>query len=115
MANQKICIWNGKSGAKYKYHIHTLPVDFNANQDGNYIFSKYNKNKKWVPIYIGQGDLKDRTENHHKIKCISNKGATHVHVHLNPNKKDRLFEEEDLLKNYQNAYQPIGCNEREGG
>ena len=104
--------WIGGSGKQYTYSIYELPVNFDPNQDGNYIYSKRNANNKWAPIYIGQGDLKDRTGNHHQALCISRKGATHVHAHLNSRKEDRLNEEADLLANYTNAYQPAGCNEQ---
>jgi len=66
-------------------------------------------------IYIGQGDLKDRVENHHQAACIERKGATHIHVHLNGRHADWVAEEQDLLANYSNAYQPTGCNEKKGG
>lgn len=107
--------WNGKSGKQYKYYIWELPANFDPNQDGNYIYSKRNAEKRWVPIYIGQGDLKERAENHHQALCLARKGATHIHVHRNEAKADRIAEEKDLLANYTNAYQPTGCNEREGG
>ncbi|MBD3375760.1 hypothetical protein GF406_12050 [candidate division KSB1 bacterium] len=112
MSEHKTIYWIGASGKEYKYFIWELPVNFDANQDGNYIFTKLNANNKWVPIYIGQGDLKERMENHHQADCIRRKGATHVHVHLNSNKEDRISEESDLLRNYTNANQPSGCNEQ---
>ena len=115
MADHPTINWTGESGKQYKYYIWELPANFSENQDGNYIYSRLNENNRWVPIYIGQGDLKDRTENHHQADCIKRKGATHIHVHLNGRKEDRLAEERDLLANYTNAYQPNGCNEREGG
>jgi len=68
-----------------------------------------------VPIYIGEGDLKDRSENHHQAGHIGQKRATHFHCHLNRSKESRLNEESDLLAHYTNAYQPTGCNERTGG
>jgi hypothetical protein len=65
----------------------------------------------WVPVYIGQGDLSKRaTTDHHRIRCIDSKGATHVHLQLNAKKDDRLAEEQDLLANYTNALMPEGCN-----
>jgi len=70
---------------------------------------------QWVPVYIGQGDLKDRATNHHQARCIQQKGATHFHCHKNDLESNRLAEERDLLGNYTQAYQPIGCNERFGG
>jgi hypothetical protein len=115
MAEHLICNWTGASGASYKFYIWELPVNFNEGQNGNYIYSKRNAAGRWVPIYIGQGDLKDRSENHHKSSCISSKGATHIHVHLNSTENDRLTEEQDLLAFYKNAYTPLGCNEKEWG
>ena len=111
----KTCDWIGGSGTKYTYHIHELPISFKKN-DGNYIYSKLNANSNWVPIYIGEGDLSERIgDRHHQATCIRNKGATHVHEHLNSTKNARKIEEQDLLQNYTNAYQPNGCNEKEGG
>ena len=107
--------WPGASGKQYKYYIWELPANFSENQGGNYIYCWLNKNNQWVPIYIGQGDLKNRTENHHQADCIKRKGATNIHVQLNGREDDRLAEEGDLLANFTNAYRPDGCNEREGG
>ena len=62
-----------------------------------------------VPVYIGQGDLSKRaTADHHRIRCIDSKGATHVHLHLNSKKDARIAEEQDLLANYLNALTPDG-------
>ncbi|NCQ16316.1 hypothetical protein GW814_01515 [Candidatus Falkowbacteria bacterium] len=114
MSEKPTVNWTGASGKPYTYHIWELPANFNPNQNGNYIYTKI-MNNQWVPIYIGQGDLKDRTENHHKAVCIRSKGATHIHVHLNSIEANRLAEEQDLLARYTNAYEPSGCNERIGG
>lgn len=116
MSNTPTCTWTGASGTNYTYYIHKLPVSFNANQDGNYIFSKLNSENRWVPIYIGQGDLHDRiSDDHHQARCIKTRGATHVHVHSNSTERARLAEEQDLLAYYTNAYTPNGCNEKIGG
>lgn len=110
--SDQTCDWVGVSKNTYTYFIHTIPVSFNNDQDGNYIFTK-KVDGKWRPIYIGQGDLGDRiSANHHKIDCIERKGATHVHVHLNSNKVAREHEEADLLANYTQSYEPTGCNEK---
>lgn len=112
----KTCIWVGSSGNKYTYRVHKLPVSFNKDQYGNYIFARLNDKGKWVSIYIGEGDLGDRvSDNHHKAKCIISKGATHVHVHLTPSKTAGQAEEADLLAHYTNAFAPTGCNEAPGG
>jgi hypothetical protein len=109
------CTWTGESGRGYTYHVHALPISFNAGQLGNYIYSKLNANDQWVPIYIGQGDLGDRvSDSHHKAQCIKAKSATHVHVHLSATKKAAETEEADLLGYYANAFEPHGCNEASG-
>ena len=93
-----------------------LPASFNEDQYGNYIYTRRNNEDRWVPIYIGEGDLGDRvSDNHHKAKCIKSKGATHVHVHLTANKKAGQAEEADLLARFTNALMPHGCNEAPGG
>jgi len=116
MTGHATCTWYGGSGKAYTYYIHPLPIAFNAGQDGNYIFSRMNEEGKWVPIYIGEGDLADRiSDGHHQAASIGQKGATHVHAHLNRAVRDRTDEEADLLARYTNAYKPFGCNERVGG
>jgi hypothetical protein len=116
MAELPKCTWTGKSGTLYNYFIHPLPVTFNRDQCGNYIFSRKNEQGKWVPIYIGEGNLADRVcDQHHQAASIKRKGATHVHEHLNSRHDDRIGEEADLLARYTNAYTPNGCNERVGG
>lgn len=65
-------------------------------------------------LYIGQGDLDARVSaNHHKADCVKSKKATHVHAHLNEKKEDRESEEADLLDNYPEAFEPVGCNEKQ--
>ena len=115
MSKSEATYWEGASGRLYKYFIHELPTSFSENQEGNYIFCKKDYLGIWVPVYIGQGDLSRRiSENHHKIRCIGERGATHVHVHLNEVEEIRVAEEKDLLDKHSEAYQPIGCNEKKG-
>ncbi len=115
MASTGTCEWAGASGTKYTYHVYTNPPNFNANQDGNYIYTKL-VNGFWIPVYIGEGCLSDRCcDNHHKSKDIAKKGATHVHAHKVSGQSTRRAEERDLLANFPNAYEPVGCNEKIGG
>lgn len=110
------CDWIGVSGARYTYYVYERHPSISAGQDGNYIYAKLNAEKKWVPVYIGQGDLSVRASgNHHQIGCIDAKGATHVHMHKNGRESDRRAEETDLLANYGNSYTPNGCNVKIGG
>ncbi|WP_157095452.1 hypothetical protein [Bradyrhizobium sp. AT1] len=111
MAGQETCQWIGSSGQKYLYYVYPRGPSINAGQDGNYIYAKKNAAGYWVPIYIGEGDLSKRAStDHHRSQCIDLKGATHVHLRLNPSKDARRAEEQDLLKNYKNALTPHGCN-----
>lgn len=115
MDTNTTCNWIGTSGTTYTYHVYTLPQTFSKKQDGNYIYVTI-VNNQWNPIYIGEGDLGERvSENHHQAECISKKGATHVHAHLNSSEKSRTSEESDLLANYTQSYSPTGCNEKTGG
>ena len=116
MANNNSVIWKGASGKEYTYWIYQIPASFNSGQNGNYIYTKV-VNNMWVAVYIGQGDIGDRTkiDNHHQSRCLKSKGVTHVHVHLNAREVDRIAEEQDLLAGNPEAYQPIGCNEKTSG
>ena len=110
--------WIGGSGKSYPHEVHSWPprlLGLGISGSGNYIFVRRVPDG-WVPIYIGQGDFSERlTTNHHKYDCISRKGATEVHVMVNPNEQDRLAVESDLLRKYTGAYSPTGCNEKTGG
>lgn len=115
MATSPTCKWIGGSDTRYTYYIHELPVSFQEAY-GNYIYSKRNSEDRWVPIYIGEGELSDRVSSgHHRAECIQEKGATHVHVHTTSSKDKGEAEEQDLLGNYTNAYEPYGCNIKPGG
>jgi hypothetical protein len=116
LADHETCTWTGASGQNYTYYIHPRHPNINAGQMGNYIYAKKNAAGRWVPVYIGQGDLSVRsTRDHHRIECIDKKGATNIHMHLNSRETDRLAEERDLLGRYTNAYAPEGCNVKKGG
>ena len=66
-----------------------------------------------VPIYIGEGNLTQRAAPDWRgIQCIEAKGATHVHLHVNYDRDDRLAEVKDLLENFSQAQVPDGCNEK---
>jgi len=104
-------MWPGASGRKYKYHVHELSWPPAADQAGNYIFARKVANG-WEAVYIGQGDLKARKNDHIGQGCVTRNGATHFHAHLNSNETDRLAEESDLLAQHVEVYGPTGCNTR---
>ncbi len=110
------CIWPGASGVEYEYYVHKLPASLKTGQNGNYIYARQNPLGQWVPVYIGEGDLGERSgPAHHKAGCIRQKGATHFHCHLKSDAAARRVEEADLLSRFTDAFAPTGCNEKPGG
>ncbi len=83
-----------------EYYIKTLPANFDGNQIGNYVFAKLFKGK-WVPIGIGEGVLHNAVSDVQKLENVLEKGATHIHVRLNPNVAERIEEEADLRASYE--------------
>ena len=90
--------WEGKSGKKYGYWINAIGTPMKA-VPGNYIFASETEPHKHRPIYIGQtGDLSERFDNHHKMPCIRQNGATHIHTHeSSADEAIRKAEEADLI------------------
>ena len=101
--------WRGQSGKTYTYYIAELPWRPAPDQDGNYIFAKL-INGIWHAVYIGQGDLQDRYDAALNESCVSRKGATHYHRHLNSSAESRRQEESDLIAGNPECKHPNGCN-----
>lgn len=116
MAEHPTCTWTGASGKKYVYEIHLRHPRMAPNEAGNFIYTRQDEHRRWVPVYIGQGNLTQRGGmDPPRLACVEAKGATHVHLHVNSKKEDRLAEQKDLLDNFPQAYSPDGCNEGPGG
>jgi len=116
MADSLTCTWTGASGKMYVYEIYARHPKLPPNEPGNFIYAKRNEQGRWLPIYIGEGNLTQRAgTDSRELACIDGKGATHVHVHVNYSHADRVTEVKDLLENFPQAYAPDGCNERTGG
>ena len=110
MSEKEKVNWKGISGTEYTYEVFPKESTFNPNQDGNYIFAKQTR-IGWEAVYIGQGDLKSRTQDETHLNCATLKGFTHYHVHLNNSKIDRNYEEEDMIKgNLECLAENGGCN-----
>jgi hypothetical protein len=113
---QLTCIWTGASGRKYVYEVYARGPDLPPNIPGNFIYAKLDGHRRWVPVCIGEGNLTQRASADWRcLACVDAKGATHVHVHVNFKKRDRIAEEKDLLENFPQAFAPDGCNERPRG
>ena len=114
MAEAPKVSWPGASGKAYNYFVHDLSWNPRRGQDGNYIFARQIPSG-WEAVYVGQGDLRDRKDAAISDGCVTEKGATHFHCHLNADEQSRLAEEEDVLEGNTEAYTPTGCNEKRGG
>ena len=112
MTERQTCTWTGASGRKYVYDVYRRHPHVTPQQAGNFVYAKMDQRKRWVPIYIGEGDLVQRSAvERARAACIDAKGATHVHLHVNFDKEDRIAEENDLLSNFPQAHIPDGCND----
>lgn len=100
MAEQTIK-WPGQSGEEYLYHIYEIGRQMEP-VPGNYIFARKTEAGKFVPIYIGEtADISERFDNHHKMPCIRENGATHICTHKSSaNDKERQAEEADLIAHW---------------
>ena len=116
MADNLTCTWTGASGKMYVYEIYARHPKLTPNEPGNFIYTKMDEHKRWLPIYIGEGNLTQRAgPDPRGVACIDAKGATHVHVRVNYSRDDRVAEVKDLLENFPQAFAPEGCNEKTGG
>ena len=102
--------WVGESGTQYPYEIHPLDAQFQS-VPANYIYAGQSEDGTWVPIYIAQTRaLAQRLEGHVSIADATEKGATHIHVHLSTlGQAARCSEEHDLLEHWH----PV-CNDAVG-
>lgn len=101
--------WTGKSNRNYLFTIYTKDTVFNE-IDSNYIFAK-KTSAGWNAVYIGEGNLKTRTQDEEHLRCATQKGFTHYHVHVNKNESARKSEETDLIQgNPECLFENGGCN-----
>jgi hypothetical protein len=116
MTNHLTGAWTGASGRKYVYEINARHPKLSPNEPSNYIYAKMNEYRRWVRIYIGEGNLTQRAATApRRIECTDEKGATRLHLHVNYDRDDRETEVNDLLENFPRAYALDGCNEKKGG
>jgi hypothetical protein len=94
------------SGKKYVYDVRPRePARARAYRGpGNFIWAKMDEHRRWVPVYIGAGDLTQcAAEEPQAAKYVDAEGATHVHIHANFDRESRLAEARDLLENFPEA------------
>lgn len=103
--------FQGASGTTYAYYV--FPLDFSPKDDqfGNYMLARQSQEGRWIPVFIGQGNLKERVSDKAHMRNAQKKGATHILARVNQNEHLRRVEERDLLVAHPEACAPTGCNE----
>ncbi len=116
MADQLTCTWTGASGRKYVYDVYARHPKLPPNEPGNYIYAKMDQHRRWVPIYVGEGNLTQRAATDPRgVAAIEAQGATHVHLHVNYDRDDREAELQDLLETFPQALGPETRKKHTGG
>ena len=103
--------WTGAAGTSYRFWVYPLGCRFLPGQAGTYIIAR-RRAGGWDPLYIGQGDLDNRSRHHHQADCLRSRGATHIHARAGADEPRRIAERDDLLAAHPAAEAPLGCNER---
>lgn len=102
--------WNGASGRKYAYIVHSLPPEVEPGQSGNYIFAKRTPNG-WWPIYIGHGEFSTAlAQDADRAAKIADMHSATLHIHADVDPAERDGEVADILAANPEAYEPHGCN-----
>ena len=60
--NQHISSFQGGSGAVYNYWVFSNGFTPSENLNYNYLFAGFSPQGTWVPVFIGQGNLKQLLE-----------------------------------------------------
>ena len=95
-------VWNGETGAEYRYWIYPLGTTFSA-APGNYVIArKSDDTGRYRPLYAGEtSDLSTRFHDHDGLACAEQKGATHICVHKSStSRQSRLDEEADIRRKW---------------
>jgi hypothetical protein len=75
------------------------------------MFARRAGDGRWVPVYIGQGNLKEQVSDKIQVARARKKGASHILARTNPNEQLRRVEAHDMLAGHPEACAPTGCNE----
>jgi hypothetical protein len=112
-ARAPVAEWRGAQGTPYRFWVYPLGCRFAAGQAGTYIIAR-RRADGWDPLYVGQGDLDNRSRHHHQADCLRARGATHIHARAGGEEPGRIAERDDILAAHPAAEAPRGCNERFG-
>lgn len=106
--------WTGYTDRSYYFEVQNIETPPPDGIDGNYVFARWDRSKsRWVPVYIGKGELSERYDEAMEDRCVTGK-ATHYHWHENSEKRKHDREEADLIHgNPECMVKYGGCNKRQ--
>ena len=110
--NQHASSFYGASGADYSYRVFSQNFKPENNQFYNYMFASLSSEGNWIPVFIGQGDLKQYLSDQAHVRDVALTSATHVLAHMSPDEQQRRMEALDMLASHPQAHEFTGCNER---
>ena len=100
-ATSSAVILEGRSSAKYEFHVYPWGTDFKP-LGAVYTVLKLRPDRRYDVIYVGEtGDLSERFDNHHKAWCFDRDRRSHIGVRQDPSERSRLTIEADLVANHQ--------------
>ena len=125
--NQHAPSFYGASSTEYSYRVFSQNFEPEGNQFYNYIFASLSSEGSWIPVFIGQGNLKQYLSDQAHVREVALTSVTHVsdqthirevaltrvtHVlaHLSPDERQRRMEASDMLANHPHAHEFTGSN-----
>jgi len=108
--HQHTSSFSGASGADYSDNV--FPTNFTPQdkQFYNYMFASLSSEGRWIPVFIGQGDLKQYLSDQALVRGAAHTRSTHVLAHISPDGQQRRTEASDMLASYPQALALSGCN-----
>lgn len=92
--------WPIGNGAALPFDVYDRNGGWN-DVSGLYIFA-FERSDGWYPVYVGQAEsFQARLPNHERLPEAIQRGATHIHALVVPNKSDRDNWERLLIQNLQ--------------
>jgi len=95
--------FSGASGTDYSYGV--FPQNFvpQDQQFYNYMFASLSPEGRWIPAFIGQGDLKRYLSDQTHVRGVAHSRSTHVLAHISPDAQQRRMEASDMLASHPQA------------
>ena len=102
--------FSGASGADYSYGVFSANFTPQDKQFYNYMFASLSPEGRWIPAFIGQGDLKQYLSDQAQVRGLAHTRSTHVLAHISPNEQQRRMEASDMLASHPQALALSGSN-----